>query len=359
MTIRLALVPLLALACESSTTAVGSDGGSPGGGDAAPSADAAPGNDDAGGTSSQLGTVSELADACRDGAGALPGTRCQVVEVSCPGIPALRAQVRITDPSTAVSARGTILFGTGGGGESFYEGSQTARVMMRSLADSGFRIVQRAWDEQWESGGAGLAAAACRYATLLTWVNDQLKTEGAMCATGNSGGSAEIGYALSRFGREEILDLAVPTGGPVMSRVDLGCLDFDAWVDECQQVPDGTTCEPAGVQCNYSGSNFDHIDGPYLPDTPCESQDADFAATLLADSILSPDADLDFGATPVHQLFGERDCSPALPQGVVWYDAVTSAKTQTFVADTGHSTFATEAGASAIRRVLDEECAPR
>jgi hypothetical protein len=359
MTNRLALVSLLAFACESSTTQIGADGGSPGGGDATSSADAAPGTADAGGSASALGTVSELDDPCPAGAGALPGTRCQLVEVSCPGIPPLRAQVRITDPSAAVDARGTILFGTGGGGESFYEGSQTARLMMRSLAESGFRIVQRAWDEQWESGGAGLAAAACRYATLLTWVQGELLTDGALCATGNSGGSAEIGYALSRFGREEILDLAVPTGGPVMSRVDLGCLDFDAWVDECQAVPDGTTCDPAAVQCNYSGSNFTHIDGPYLPDTPCESQDDSFASTLLADSILSPDADLDFGATPVHQLLGERDCSPALPQGILWYDAVTSEKAQTFVADTGHSTFATEEGASAIRRVLDEECVPR
>jgi hypothetical protein len=358
MTTRLTLtLSLLAFACESNTTPLGGDG-SPPGGDAARAADGAASASDGGGGQGQLGIVSELDEPCPDGAGPLPGTRCQLVEVACPGIPALRAQVRITDPATAADARGTILFGTGGGGESFYDGGRNAALMMRALAEDGFRVVQRAWLEQWESGGAGLAAAACRYATLLTWVSGELHTEGALCATGNSGGSAEIGYALSRFGREEILDLAVPTGGPVMSRVDLGCLDFDAWVDDCQMVPDGTTCEPATIQCNYEGTNFDHIDGAYLPATPCESHDDAFATTLLADSILSPDADLDF-ATPVHQLFGDRDCSAALPQGVLWYDAVTSEKQQTFAPETGHGTAGTEEGAAAIHRVLDDECVPR
>ncbi len=355
---RLAFASLLLLACESSTTPVVADG-SPAGQDGSMSADASPATSDAGGGGGQLGTVSELDDPCPDGNGPLAGTRCIQVEVACPDIPALVAQIRITDPAADAAPRGTILFGTGGGGDSFYDRSATAAVMMRSLAGGGFRIVQRAWAEQWESGGAGLAAAACRYATLLTWVGDELRTDGALCATGNSGGSAEIAYALSRFGREEILDLAVPTGGPVMSRVDLGCLDSEGWQDECRAVPDGTTCEPAAIECEYSGSNFALIDGPYLPDTPCESHDDDFASTLLADSILSPDADLDFGSTPVHQLLGDRDCTQALPQGVLWYDAVTSEKAQTFVAGTGHSTFGTSEGAAAIRRVLDEECVPR
>lgn len=360
MTTRLACALLLACACDTSNSAPsgGAGDGSPPGGDGAPPADAAVPGDDAGG-SMELGTVAELDDPCPDGAGPLAGTSCQLVEVSCPGIPALVAQVRITAPPADATPRGTIVFGTGGGGEGFYDRGPTAAEMMRSLAGDGFRLVQRAWLAQWESGGAGLAAAACRYATLLTWIHDDLHSQGALCATGNSGGSAEIGYALSRWGREDILDLAVPTGGPVMSRVDLGCLDFEAWVDECQEVPDGTSCEPAEVQCNYAGSNFENIDGAYLPDTPCALHDESFADTLLADSILSPDADLDFGATPIHQLFGERDCTPALPQGVIWYDAVTSAKQQTFVPETGHTTPGTREGAAAIRRVLDEECVTR
>lgn len=361
MTTRLVFACLLALACDSSSSgpAGGGGDGSPPGGDAAPGADAAPPGDDAG-SSDQLGTVTVLDDPCPDGAGELAGTTCQLVEVACPGIPALRAQVRITAPPAEAAPRGTILFGTGGGGQGWYDRGRTAALMMRSLAADGFRIVQRAWLEQWESGGAGLNAAACRYATLLTWVHDEVHTEGALCATGNSGGSAEIGYALSRWDREAILDLAVPTGGPVMSRVDLGCLDFDEWPEQCQmQIPDGSSCEPEAVQCNYQGSNFQNIDGPYLPDTPCELHDESFADTFLADSILSPDADLDFGATPVHQIFGENDCSGALPQGVLWYDAVTSEKAQTFVPDTGHGTAGTEQGAAAIRRVLDEECVAR
>ena len=363
MTLRLSLALLLLVACDSSSSGPagggGSDGSPPGGDGAPGSADATSSSSDDAGTRMQLGTVTVVDDPCPDGDGELPGTSCQLVEVACPGIPALRAQVRTTPPASTVDTRGTILFGTGGGGESWYERGPNPSAMMRALAGDGFQIVQRAWIDQWESGGEGLAAAACRYATLLTWVHDEVRSAGALCATGNSGGSAEIGYALSRWDREAILDLAVPTGGPVMSRVDLGCLDFEEWPEECQELPDGTVCEPAGVQCNYQGSNFQHIDGAYLPDTPCELHDATFADTLLADSILSPDADLDFGATPVHQLLGERDCSPALPQGVLWFDAITSQKTRTFVPGTGHGTAGTEEGAAAIRRVLDDECVVR
>jgi hypothetical protein len=362
MTLRLSLALFVLFACDSSSSgpAGGGDGdGAPPGGDGAPGSADASSSDDAGGGGLELGTVSEIDEPCPDGAGLLPGTRCRLVEVACPGIPALRAQVRITTPASTDPASGTILFGTGGGGESWYERAPAARAMLRALAEDGFQVVQRAWLEQWESGGAGLAAASCRYATLLTWVADEVGGDGAVCATGNSGGSAEIAYALSRWDREQVLDLAVPTGGPVMSRVDLGCLGGDEWAAECRQLPDGTSCEPAGVQCAYQGSNFEHIDGAYLPETPCELHDQAFADTLLADSILSPDADLDFGATPVHQLFGERDCSIALPQGVLWYDAVTSQKAQTFVPETGHGTPGTVEGAAAIRRVLAEECVTR
>ena len=43
----------------------------------------------------------------------------------------------------------------------------------------------------------------------------------------------------------------------------------------------------------------------------------------------------------------------------LWFDAITSQKTRTFVPGTGHGTAGTEEGAAAIRRVLDEECVAR
>ena len=44
-----------------------------------------------------------------------------------------------------------------------------------------------------------------------------------MCATGNSGGSAAIAYAVYEYGLDTELKMIEPTSGPVMSRIDLGC----------------------------------------------------------------------------------------------------------------------------------------
>lgn len=356
---KLALAAALSLLCS----ACHGDGDGAGGADGAPpgdegDSDAGVDADGGGETGGGLGAVAVVEDECPEGDGALSATDCRVVEVTCPGVPALRAQVRITEPAGDSVERGTILFGLGGGGTEWYEGA--AGQMLASLSQSGFRLVQRAWISQWEGGPGGLAAASCRYATLLTWVHDEVRTSGALCATGNSGGSSEIAYALSRWGRESILDLAVPTGGPVMTRLDSSCLDYDSWPAHCEAlVPEESTCASAEVQCHYAGSNFENIDGAYTPETPCQDKDAAFADTFLADSILSPDADVDFATTRVHQIIGDHDCSLALVHGVLWHDYLKSDKAMTFAPDTGHTTPGSEAGAEAIRATMVEECVER
>jgi hypothetical protein len=309
----------------------------------------------------ELGTVAVTADTCPDGPGPLEGTRCQVVTVSCPGVPDLQAQVRITASATGVARRGTVVFGTGGGGERWYDATDAARRVLADLSMRGFQVVQRAWTGEWETGPGGLGATSCRYATLLTWIHSDVRGgDGPLCASGNSGGSAEIAYALSRWDREQILDLAVPTGGPVMSRVDLGCLDFTTWPAQCVGlIPAASVCTADQLQCNYAGSNLPLIDGAYTPLTPCSSHDASFAATFLADSHMAPDAVYAFPRTRVHQILGDRDCSLALPFGILWYEALTSDKAQDIVAGTGHATFGTDAGANAIRDAIDTGCVLR
>jgi hypothetical protein len=309
-----------------------------------------------------LGTVTVTADTCPDGTGTLAGTTCELVEVSCPGVPPASAKIRITPAASAVPARGTIVFGLGGGGDEWYErdGTGSSSDILRGVISRGFRVVQRAWTQDWELGPGGMAAVACRYATLLTWVHDTVQDGGALCATGNSGGSSEIAYALTRYGRGAILDLAVPTGGPVMTRLDRGCIGDDAWHAECQAlVPAGSRCEPAQVQCDYVGTSLTYIDDPYTPSTPCAHHDPSFAPTWLADGLLGAGGVFAFPDTAVRQIIGDRDCTPALPHGLLWHQALTSDATVVFALDTPHSVQGTPDGAAAIIATMDDACIPR
>src|SRR6266851_4362890 len=141
-------------------------------------------------------------DQCGLATSRVPTSRCYRVTVACPGVASLDAFVKVTDPSGISS--GTILFGTGGGGGAYYEifGADAVDRILLPLSQQGFRLVQRAWlgQDGWLTGPGGTLRLACRYAALLDWVSTQLHTGGALCATGNSGGSSEISYAMAHYG---------------------------------------------------------------------------------------------------------------------------------------------------------------
>ena len=163
-------------------------------------------------SSPPLGIVSESSSACP--AGPIANTVCRRFEVSCPDIKPIQVSVRITEPSTGIPFRGTVVMGSGGAGGGFYAGEEGGRILAKDVAAMGFRVVDRAWAGGWPTAEGGLIKESCRYATLLTWVHDHLHKEGKFVATGNSGGSAEISYALTTWGRGDILDLAIPSSAP-------------------------------------------------------------------------------------------------------------------------------------------------
>lgn len=303
------------------------------------------GSGGAGGMSATLplGTVTENPD-CTVPAQAPAGTECKSLTVTCPDVP--DEDVRVLLIPAVGTQRGTVVLGTGGLGTGFYNAQ-----VVGALRQAGFRVANRAWATGWENGDpGGMARAACRYATLVTWLDEPSEP---LCVTGNSGGSVEISYALSRYGRDAIIDLAVPTGGPPMGRLDHGCVGDAAWLTECDALTSGTACA-GSVQCIYNDSNRAIIDAAYAG-TPCADEDATMAATWEADSVLSPDAQLAYPNTPVRFIFGTQDCTSALPLGLVYANAVTSETTISYV-DAPHATFSTAAGRAAIVNAIDSEC---
>lgn len=293
-----------------------------------------------------LGHVTVLPNACPQGPGPLPGTVCLRLEVHCALMQPVQVSLRITPPATGVPVRGTVVFGSGGSGTGFYAAGADGQALFQSLTTMGFHVVDRAWagPNGWTTAEVGLRLQSCRYATLLTWIFDNVHTQGAFVASGNSGGSAEVGYALTTWGRGEILDLAVPTSGPAVARLDFACGQPTPpeWLSMCPGIvpPGALACTPT---CTLPPSNgVCH----QLPGTPT-------IADLREDSVVHSAAALHYPLTLVHFLYGELDCGPSVPIGLTWANNVSSFKVIEFVANTPHGMHTTSEGREAIRRAID------
>ena len=285
---------------------------------------------------------------------AVPTSQCLLVTITCPGIAPLAARVKVTDPSGPVV--GAVILGSGGGGGGFYEafGPDAVSRIIQPLVARGFRVIQRAWNgaNGWLDGPGGAVALGCRYATLVDWVHHALHPAGALCVTGNSGGSAEIAYGLTHYGMGDVVDLAIPTSGPPLGQLAYGCLGGAAWDMQCAQLK---TC--AGGNCELVPPATMAIDYTYGPGTThCTDRDASFAPQFLADSVVSPDAVLAYPRTQLRFVFGDADCSEAVPLGRLYASSITTDATTTIVRNAPHAVPGFAAGAQQIADDLAAGC---
>src|SRR5277367_924590 len=152
-----------------------------------------------------LGEVLDVRKLASCSAGYFKGMTCFQGQMSCPSTANIEFTYGLEEPSG--TPIGTIVFLEGGNGTNV-SGGQT--YLQRYLL-SGFRIVQLAWKSAWESTGTGLKAdiktAACRPATLLNYISENIAGgEGGMCAQGDSAGSGALAYSLAWYGASEFLD---------------------------------------------------------------------------------------------------------------------------------------------------------
>jgi len=290
----------------------------------------------------ELGTVKELAEPCT--APPIPNTTCRRLEVSAPGLKPIQVQLRVTEPPAGTARRGTVVMGSGAGGGTFYATVPPVQALVKDIAAMGFLVVDRAWNGGWTTHEGGLKKESCRYATLLTWIHQRLHSGGKFVATGNSGGSAEIGYALTTWGRGEILDLAIPSSGPPVAHLDYACVKeaSSEWASLCARiVPQGKMeCTPG---CILGTSN----------DVCKQVTPAPTAQQLLDDSVMHPGAVLSYPKTRLHFLYGAKDCGEPVPVGLTWATKVTSEKVMAFVPNTPHAIFSTAEGRAALRKAID------
>jgi hypothetical protein len=284
---------------------------------------------------------------------AFPSATCRTMTVQCDGIADMTASLEIDAPAGAPV--GTVILTSGGGGDGLYSDRYVfAPELIGGLNDAGYTTVQLAWPPEYGfmQGPGGMRRLACRYATLATWIHDNLHAGGdaaAFCATGNSGGAAQIAYSLAHYGLGDRFDMVQLTGGPPMGRIDHGCLcDLDAVSNPCG------TLKPE--KC-YTGNAVTLIDVSYA-DMSCTLQDAGQQATFRDDSVAAPDATLDYPNTTVHAFFGAMDDTVAVGQAFLWLDQITSEHSAECVPGTGHNVPNTDVGAQTMLTDLTTHCTP-
>jgi hypothetical protein len=287
-------------------------------------------------SSSQLGSC----------AGSVPNGTCYQLKVSCPLIADFSAYLKVNTPTGAPT--GTVLLGVGTGGSGLYDdptagGYIDGSNVVTSLVSSGYNTVQVSFGAPfdngtqpngWLTGPGGVRRLACRYATVADWVyhnptiinpgNVNASNSAPMCATGNSGGSAVIAYAVYEYGLDSEFKMVEPTSGPVMTRIDQGCSSSCATVT----APICSNSSNVASMC-YESADASVIDEAYQASgastpTPCTDSlsgnpGPNAAAQFLSDSILyQPGQIVSLPNTVVKQLFGDSDTSNAVPEGLTW-----------------------------------------
>lgn len=306
-----------------------------------------------------------------------PGARCERVRVEVDGLPPIDAVLRISE---ADPARGAVVFGSGtGGGAWVLDGmvdSDLARLADDLVAD-GLTVIERAWSGGdpggWFGGGAGgLTLHADRYAALARWIRDRyVPRGGALCVTGNSGGSVELGYALFR-GLGRIAAVVVPTSGPANDLRDAcwGEVDRPDYFARCeawwsaQAAAGATTCAAGGRRCAFGGGARNLIDAAFGEGVdPCNPQGgardgpSDEALALLADD--APRVPGQRARPVIRVLLGDGDCSGVVPEGAFWAERLAAAgldASWALLPETRHNVLSFPDGAAAMRAILEAHC---
>lgn len=342
------------------------------------------------GTASPSTAAGAQLSSCPTFSGGLTGATCYQVNTACDGIADYSVYLKVNSP--AGTPKGTVIFGTGTGGSAlydydppdyFYNNGTTngGLAVVQGVLNAGYTTVQISFgspfnsnpgtENGWLQGPGGVRRLACRYATVANWVYQNIhnaNTSAPFCATGNSGGSGAIGYAVSQYGLGSIFTMIEPTSGPVMTRLDLGCSPTGSFNYTGQNA-----CTGAPTDMSYSiGNGSDDgtagiIDTAYqsvgaTTPTPCSdgvngittANTLRFESDSIEDAPLkSPPLPIPNPPTTVKVLFGGQDTSNAIPQGETWWSAVGPKPTQACVPNAPHAIPADPTGAGASQIVTD------
>jgi len=282
------------------------------------------------------------------------GFSCSGFSVRCPDVSGDHTgALAVREPSEDV--RGMIVLFSGGSGVTWWDnGRPEAARFIEDVLGDGLVVVEVSWSESWllpEAGDEpGLAAVACRPATVIQDIHDRLyiplgleDTDGrcGFCVSGNSGGATQVAIALSHYGLEPLIDVAVLTGGPPHAGLASGCLS-----------------EGADDPRAYSVQQARDIDGAFgaRRGGPCERRDPTFTATWDANDPALGGSDHTYAHTAVVVVLGVKDDTVAPSHARLYVDQLESAGSPNVevleVLELGHRIEASREGLGAVRAAL-------
>jgi hypothetical protein len=289
---------------------------------------------------------------------AASATRCESYEVTCGGAAPALVDVAVFEPAASVPRRGVILFGSGGGGTGFFNFPRR-----QELLQAGYVVLDRRWlaAEGWFDGATeGPPQAACRYAALARHFKRTLAPALPLCATGNSGGSAELVYALAWRDLGPSLAFALPTSGP-FHRLDLMCQGQGdaAWVAEADALRAQLCPGCVGRGYQAGGGILSLLDASFGAGAPCSAPGPGDLARLRAASPIGGSSLAALRAPPIHFLVGQLDENAfAAFVGALHGELLAAGADASlaFLPDVGHELDQFPAGAERVRDELLAHC---
>lgn len=199
--------------------------------------------------------------------------------------------------------RGTVILTTGDDGTRFSSSALTDG-MIATYTNDGLTVVQLRWEPPGMWVGAQDRTSACRAATAMKWIDENIHVGGRsrlFAAQGTSAGASQIAFGLAHYGVADFLDLANLGGGP----------------------PICPFCEAGGIlEPLFPSTRFTHAS--------------------------NRDPQLNYPTTLVHIFLGDQDPMPdVVSDGNTYFELIISSKLITFVAGTGHTIEATQNGVDA------------
>lgn len=314
-----------------------------------------------------LGSVSNVQTVTpcpADSNGGLSAGTCYSMTVTCDAIAPITAYLKVNPASAPV---GTVLFLIGSGGSGLYDSNpawQYGYLTVETVNNNNYNTVQVSFGAPftttqpngWLQGPGGVRRLACRYATVADWIYNHptninlTNAPVPFCATANSGGSGALAYAALEYGlagsvtKTAEFAMIEPTSGPVMSRLDQGCI-----CNASNPPVGGDVCDPTvHYSMCYTPSEAQIIDSAYQTagqanqPTLCSDGLTGTVATnsnrFISDSILWQTSKtlLSPKVTKQNARFGALDTTTAVPQGVSWMDAFGSAPAQACSLNASH-----------------------
>ena len=304
-----------------------------------------------------LGTIQSSSTTCE---GTISGGVCYALDITCPALPNYTAYVKILNPTAAVV--GTAVFVTGGSGTDLLELLTDGPIVVEQLLNNGYRIAELTYgipfntkEQGWETNanGAGIRAAACRFATVQQWVHDNfLDANTPLCAAGNSAGAELIGQSLAHYGAGDILSFAELSSGPPYGQLQYAC--------ENTQPVMNSPCSGLSLGLDLQAATAKQFVDPAYPGNWCSSSHFNHSklhdAQFLNDSVLAPDAVLSYPNTFVNFIFGDQDTTSAIRQGLLYEAAITSAHASACLPGVGHEVETYKAGAKRVASDMIAGC---